>query len=317
MENAIEIKNLTKIFNEKSKKRQKIALNSISFNVPKGSFHGFIGNNGSGKTTTFRSILGLYPDVKGEIYINGISFKNEKSREKIGYIPEIAIFPKNLTIKEYVQYFAELSGMKKAAAQEKANDLLKKFNFNSKEFNKSATKLSSGQKKKVLLMQALVNDPEILILDEPAANLDPSARIELYKELKELSNEGKTIFLSSHILLELEQYIDSYTILADGQVIDSGKIDEKLSTQKLTKKIIMTNVLEQQKEEIKKIFEKHASEFEIKEKENEYWVLFSLKKPNETNKLLNDLLKKELNIKQIADNKVSLNELYFSQEGME
>ncbi|WP_406615353.1 ATP-binding cassette domain-containing protein [Mycoplasmopsis hyopharyngis] len=317
MENAIEIKNLTKIFNEKSKKRQKIALNSISFNVPKGSFHGFIGNNGSGKTTTFRSILGLYPDVKGEIYINGISFKNEKSREKIGYIPEIAIFPKNLTIKEYVQYFAELSGMKKAAAQEKANDLLKKFNFDSKEFNKSATKLSSGQKKKVLLMQALVNDPEILILDEPAANLDPSARIELYKELKELSNEGKTIFLSSHILLELEQYIDSYTILADGQVIDSGKIDEKLSDQKLNKKIIMTNVLEEQKDEIKKIFEKHASEFEIKEKENEYWVLFSLKKPNETNKLLNDLLKKELNIKQIADNKVSLNELYFSQEGME
>lgn len=316
MENAIEIKNLTKIFNERSKKK-KIALDSISFNVPKGSFHGFIGNNGSGKTTTFRSILGLYPDVKGEIYINGISFRNEKSREKIGYIPEIAIFPKNLTIKEYVQYFAELSGLKKAKAQEKAEILLKKFNFDSKEFNKSATKLSSGQKKKVLLMQALVSDPDILILDEPAANLDPSARIELYKELKELSNEGKTIFLSSHILLELEQYIDSYTILADGKVVDSGKIDEKLSTQKLNKKIIFTDVDENKKETIKTIFEKYASEFIVKEKKDEYCILFSLKEPNEKNKLLNELLEKDFNIKQITDKKMSLNELYFLQEGME
>lgn len=309
IENAIEIKNLTKTFNSGSKLKK--ALDNISFNVEKGSFHGFIGNNGSGKTTTFRTLLGFYPDAKGEVLINGISYKDEKSRKVIGYVPEVAIFPKNLTIREYVYYFAELSGLNKVQANEKTDELLKKFGFDSKEFNKSATKLSSGQKKKILLMQALVNDPEILVLDEPAANLDPSARIELYKELKELSKEGKTIFISSHILLELEKYIDSFTILSNGKVTDSGTIKEKLLNNKYNKKIIFSELNDLEK--IENIVKKYISSYQIQD--NQLFIFIDNQEM--LNEFILELTKEKIYFDQIINNKMTLNEMYFSSKDSE
>ncbi|WP_027120865.1 ABC transporter ATP-binding protein [Mycoplasmopsis lipofaciens] len=299
-EDAIVVDNLSKFFKIKSNKI-KVAVDNISFVVKKGSFHGFIGDNGAGKTTTIRTMLGFYSKYYGNIYINGINSKNKKCKNIVGYIPEVAIFPKKLTIREYLMSFAKMSNLNKNQAKNKVDFLIKKFGFNKEEFNKSAADMSSGQKKKVLLMQALLNDPQILIMDEPAANLDPSARVEFYESIKELNKEGITILISSHILLELEKYIDSFTVLSNGKVLDSGLISEKLLNNKYNVKIKTKN-----NNKLLKIL----SDLKIKHMLNDNYVDCKLTK-NSKNFLLKEILKNKLEIIEFKENKLSLNELYF------
>lgn len=222
---ALSIQHLTMIFKIGFQK-YKLGVDDISFEIKKGQFHGFIGDNGAGKTTTIRSILGFYPSVFGKIYIDKYCSKDKNAKKMLGYIPETALFPKQLTVREYLQACAEMSGLTKEQSKQKIELLLEKYNFNVPELNKSPAQMSSGQKKTVLLMQALLNDPDILILDEPAANLDPTARIRFYEQISKLHKEGKTILISSHIIDELEQYIDSYTVLSQGKVLHSGLISD-------------------------------------------------------------------------------------------
>ncbi|RMX34563.1 ABC transporter ATP-binding protein [Mycoplasmopsis fermentans] len=285
----------------------KTALDDVCFDVKKGSFHGFIGDNGAGKTTTIRSILGFYPSKIGKIFINGIDSTNKKAKSFIGYIPEVSLFPRKVKVKEYLLAFAEMSNLKPEEAKEKVNFLLKKYHFDGPEFEKSAEQLSSGQKKTILLMQALLNDPEILIMDEPAANLDPSARVIFYEQIKELSLQGKTIFISSHILLELERYIDSFTVLAKGKVLDNGTIKEKLHNAKYNKKI---NTNDNNK--IVEYLIKNRIDFI----EKHDWINAKLDE-EQVNKFLQYCLKNNIQIYNLADNKLSLNELYFNAENVE
>ncbi|ACF07376.1 ABC transporter ATP-binding protein [Metamycoplasma arthritidis] len=212
-------------FLEVSKKfRNKVALDKINFSVKAGEFHGFIGSNGAGKTTTIRALLGYYNDIAGEIFINGILSTKKEAKAKIGFIPEIANFPKALSSREFLYYFACMSGLDKKIAKVKVEEALKKFNMDGDEFKGSPYFFSSGQKKKIMLIQALINDPEILILDEPTANLDVASRIDFYEKLAGLHKQGKTIFISSHNLAELEKYVDSFTIIERGNVIMSQSL---------------------------------------------------------------------------------------------
>ncbi|VEU78286.1 ABC transporter ATP-binding protein [Mycoplasmopsis columbinasalis] len=225
-EAAIQIHHLTMPFKVKFG-TYKYALDDVSFTIKKGQFHGFIGDNGAGKTTTIRSILGFYSNYIGKIFINSELAQLEKTKLTIGYIPEVALFPKQLTIREYLIAMARISKIPSKDVIRRVDALLADFGFNTSEFNKSPSQMSSGQKKKIMLMQALLSNPDILIMDEPVANLDPTARNDFYQLIKKLNQAGKTIFISSHILLELEQYIDSYTILKDGKVLESGILAEK------------------------------------------------------------------------------------------
>lgn len=214
-------------FIEVSKKfKTKYALDKISFNVKHGQFHGFIGSNGAGKTTAIRSLLGYYNDVKGTILINGILSTNKEAKKKVGFIPEVANFPKALSSREFLYYFACMSGVDKKIAKAKVEEFLKRFAMDGDEFKKSPHFFSSGQKKKIMLIQALINDPDILILDEPTANLDVASRIDFYEILAELHKQGKTIFISSHNLAELEKYIDSFTIIENGKIVVSQSFKE-------------------------------------------------------------------------------------------
>ncbi|VEU56037.1 ABC transporter ATP-binding protein [Metamycoplasma orale] len=299
---AISIQHVTKIF-QNTLGQPFRALDDISFEVKKGEFHGFIGNNGAGKTTTIRMILNYYKDGYGKIFINGIDSINKKSKDRIGYIPEISVFPKNLTIFEYLYYFAKLSKLSTKEAKEKVNSLMIQYGFSSKEFNKSAEKLSSGQKKKILLMQAMLNDPDILIMDEPAANLDPSARIEFYEAISKLHKQGKTILMSSHILAELEKYIDSFTVLENGKVKDSGKISEKIRNKEFNYKINSTNnALLFKKLELLK--------FNIFETKNS--ILIKLNNIEEKIKIYQIAKDNNIDILDLQENKLSLNQIYFN-----
>lgn len=215
----LEVKNLSKIY---SNKHEQTGIFELNFNVKKGSFHAFIGENGAGKTTTIKTIIGAYMNYTGEVYINQINIKDHKSRLALGYIPENAIFPKELTVVEYLTYLGQLNGIEKSELILKIDSYLEEFEISALKFKKPFN-FSSGQKKKVLLIQALLNNPQIIILDEPAANLDPTARYQLFSLLKNLHQKGITIFISSHILSEIDKFVDSLTLIHKGKIVYSGQ----------------------------------------------------------------------------------------------
>ncbi|WP_406615431.1 ABC transporter ATP-binding protein [Mycoplasmopsis hyopharyngis] len=298
---AISIQNLSMIF-KNTLGQYKIAVDDVSFEVKKGQFHGFIGDNGAGKTTTIRSILGFYPNHIGNIYLNGFNAESKKAKNTIGYIPEVAIFPRKLTVREYLIHFALMSNIKKNVAIKRVDELLKHYHFDSKEMNKSAVYMSSGQKKTVLLMQALLNDPDILIMDEPAANLDPTARLNFFEAIKELNEQGKTIFISSHILLELERYIDSYTVLQDGKLIDTGLTKDKIKIGKFNY-IINTDNNELFIDIVKKL----DINYEIKD-----GYIYCVLDYETQQKLFQNCFTENIKFILFKENRMSLNEMYFN-----
>ncbi|MCU4117265.1 ABC transporter ATP-binding protein [Mycoplasma zalophi] len=223
MEKILEIINLNKIFPKTHR-----GIQNISFSVESGDFHAFIGENGAGKTTTIKTIIGAFVNYEGEILINNINIKKAEAKNIIGYVPEIAIFPKELTVFNYLRNLLILSNVDKKEADERINKYLKLFNIENLKNEKPYT-FSTGQKKKVLLIQALLHNPKLLILDEPAANLDPTARFELFSLLKEINEKQKiTIFISSHVLSEIDKYVNTITLIHNGQILYSGSKKESL-----------------------------------------------------------------------------------------
>lgn len=219
-------------FSKKYRGRKNYAVQDVNFELRKGEFHGFIGANGAGKTTTIKSLIGAYAHWEGDIKVFGIKNTLIAAKKRIGYIPEAANFPKNLTALQYITHMSNLAGIPFKEAKVMAKKNLEEFGLGPV-MHKKPTTFSSGQKKKVLLAQALVGNPDIIIMDEPAANLDPKARGEFFNELKKLQKEGKTIFISSHILAELDSFVDSVTILDGGKVVYSGSTEDLSSNNAL------------------------------------------------------------------------------------
>ena len=212
---AIEVKGYTKKF------RKFVATKDVTFTVGHGVIHGFIGPNGSGKTTTIKAMIGAYLATEGSILINGHKAGSIDANKLIGYIPERASFPSYLNTMQYLTNMGELSGLKKKVAKKRSAMILEALGLQDHAKRKPSS-FSSGMQKKILLAQSLLNDPKILILDEPAANLDPTSRKELFDQLMMLRDQGKTIIISSHILSELERLIDEVTFLFYGEVISTG-----------------------------------------------------------------------------------------------
>ncbi|WP_434414808.1 ABC transporter ATP-binding protein [symbiont of Argiope bruennichi] len=215
---SLRVNNVTKIFNNF------VAVKNASFTVSKGVIHGFLGPNGSGKTTIIKSIITAINLSFGTIDLFGVDHSSVNAKKTIGYIPESARFPKNTSCYEYLVVMGVLSGKKVEEAKKIATDILKQLDL-LKFKKKSPLNFSSGMQKKILLAQALINDPKFLILDEPAENLDPSTRKFLYDELVKLKEQGKTIFISSHVLAELNDIVDEITIIKYGEILFTGPVN--------------------------------------------------------------------------------------------
>lgn len=283
----LEVNNLKKQYNKKAKP----AVNNISFKVMSGEFHAFIGANGAGKTTTIKSIVGAYAEFEGEIKISGISNREKSSRLKLGYIPESARFPSKMSSYLYLKSMAELNGLTSKEAKEFTERILKEFNmWNLRHV--SPNKFSSGQKKKILLAQSLSNDPDLLIMDEPTANLDPKSRIAFFEILKDLQSRGKSIFISSHILSELDIYANAMTILDGGKIVFTGKRNQDENKDKEIYKLVTENELTD-----KLITRAKAFNIEIKDyhssEANTYIVSSSSKKS------MNDFIKDVMELNKI------------------
>ena len=213
------VKGLNKSFNKKK------VLDNVSFNVEAGDLFGFIGRNGAGKSTTIKSILNfVFPD-SGEILFKGQSVKKFSFREKIGYLPEIAQLPGNLTASEFLHYAAGFYKTDRDILKEKINSLLELVGLEDVK-KKLIKNFSKGMKQRLGIAQAVVHDPELLILDEPFTGLDPIGKYGLKQILLDLNKKGKTIFFSSHNLSEVEDICTIICIIHSGNVVYQGKTRE-------------------------------------------------------------------------------------------
>ncbi len=199
------------------------ALNGLSLSVEKGSVCALLGPNGSGKTTFVKLILGLVRPDSGDIKINGISTENALSREGISYLPEKFNFFPYYTTLGVVKFYGMMKGLKGSELDEKVNQALKLLHI--EEFSsKKIKECSKGQIQRVGIASMLIGESQLLILDEPFSGLDPIGIKELKDLLLELKENGKTLFINSHILSEMEKLCDHAVILNKGEVIAQGEI---------------------------------------------------------------------------------------------
>ena len=215
---SIEINNLKKDYNNVR------AVKNINFKISKGSIVGLLGPNGCGKTTTIGMMLGLIKPTSGTVLINGKNIESENNRtnilEKMNFISPYVELPKKLTVDENLKVYGKMYGVKNL--QDKISELTKQLNLS--EFKKRKTgELSSGQKNRVSLAKALINDPEILLLDEPTASLDPDVGDYFRSYIESFaSKKGATILLASHNMNEVERLCSEVMMMKNGNIIDKG-----------------------------------------------------------------------------------------------
>jgi ABC-2 type transport system ATP-binding protein len=216
----LEVRNLTKDFGKFR------AVDELTFTLQPGRIYAFVGPNGAGKTTTMRMIATLEEPTRGDIIVNGLSIYEHpyELRRQIGYMPDhFGTYP-DLTIRDYLEFYARAYGLDSSVRSTRI-DRIMEFTGLNKIDGKRVDVLSKGMMQRLNLGRGLLNDPKVLILDEPAAGLDPRARVELRILLKKLAEQGKTIFVSSHILTELAEMCDEMLIIDRGRQVTFGTVE--------------------------------------------------------------------------------------------
>jgi ABC-2 type transport system ATP-binding protein len=219
----VRIQNLRKNFG------QTRALDDISFSFDSGHVFGFVGPNGAGKTTTMRIIATLDEPTDGDVFINGSSVREEPEavRRLVGYVPDSLPTHSDITVHEYLDFFGRAYGLTGAPLRDAVAGV-EEFTNLAGIRDKLIKALSKGMKQRVSLGRALINDPQVLVLDEPAAGLDPRARVELRELMGLLAQRNKAILISSHILTELTEICNGVVIIERGKILETGTIEEVL-----------------------------------------------------------------------------------------
>jgi ABC-2 type transport system ATP-binding protein len=230
MNHIVEIENLTKDYEVGFWKKRKVrALDNLNLQVEPGQIFGFLGGNGAGKTTTIKILMSLLFASSGSARILGSDIADVKMRSRIGYCPENPYFYDYLKASELMNYFGELFGLDAARRKLKTEELLTKVGLDEKDWNKQLRKFSKGMLQRVGLAQCLINEPEIVFLDEPMSGLDPIGRREIRELIAELREKGTTVFMSTHILSDIEALCDNVAILRQGKLAATGKLDDLLT----------------------------------------------------------------------------------------
>jgi ABC-2 type transport system ATP-binding protein len=235
---VISVKGLSKTYENGTR-----ALRNVTFEVPEGDIFAFIGPNGAGKTTTIRVLVTLLEPTGGEAFVGGEDVVRypDRVRHLIGYMPDDFGVYQGVRVWEYLDFFAAAYRMPKLQRRRAVDDVMTLTDLAPLR-ERMVESLSKGMRQRLCLAKTLVHDPRALILDEPAAGLDPRARIEFRALLKTLASMGKTILISSHILTELREICTSCCIIERGRILASGRVDE-MTEQLMPVRIIMVKLL--------------------------------------------------------------------------
>jgi len=227
---AIDIANLSKRYISNFGLKRILALDNLILQIFKGEIFGFLGPNGAGKTTALKLIIGLIFPTKGSIKIFDKSIWDFNIKKEVGFLPENPYFYEYLTGEELLNFYGQLFSIPKNKLREKVEELLNFFGL--LKFRRlPLRKYSKGMLQKLGLAQALINSPQLLILDEPMSGLDPLGRKEIRDIILKLKEEGKTIFFSTHILQDVEMICDRVGILNRGKLVEVGELEEMLNAE--------------------------------------------------------------------------------------
>lgn len=304
--NAIETHHLTKRYQGLT------AVDNLNLSISPGTLYGFIGPNGAGKTTTIRMLAGLLSPTSGDILINGESIaKNpQRARWLVGYMPDFFGVYDDMKVWEYLDFFARcysLPAKRRLAVIDELLNLVELF----EKRDAFVESLSRGMRQRLCLAHALVHDPKILLLDEPASGLDPRARIEMRELLRELGRMGKTVLISSHILSELAEMCDAVGIIERGKLLASGRVEE-IARAASADKLLHVQLLqmdEQTVQDASAALKAYSGVNDVFETENGLEVVFTGDN-NATSGLLRHLVEQNVPVLSFAEATSNLEEIF-------
>lgn len=257
---AIEVNGLTKAFPVPFQRRSIVAVRDLNLRLEPGQIYGLLGPNGSGKSTTLKIILGLVSPTRGWTEIFGRDSREVASRERVGFLPESPYFYKFLTGLETLRFFGRLSGLSPAEIRTRSNELLERVGLTAARDRRLRT-YSKGMLQRIGLAQALLHQPSLVVLDEPTAGVDPAGARAIRELLLDLKRRGVTVLLSSHLLGQVQEVCDRVGILAQGQLVREGAIDDLLAVEDRTV-VVLQNATPQFLEEIAALARKSGSAME-------------------------------------------------------
>jgi ABC-2 type transport system ATP-binding protein len=313
---AIAVQNLHKTYREGILRRKEFtALRGISFAVEQGEIFGLLGQNGAGKTTFIKILLGIIRKSAGDATLLGFPAGDRRARQRVGYLPENLRVPRHLTGYTALEYYGQLSNLSVAAIRKKRGEVLEKVGLVERAKDPVRT-YSKGMLQRLGLAQAMLHDPDIFIMDEPTDGLDPLARQQVRRTLADLKSQGKTIFLNSHILQEVELVCDRVAILDRGNLKFCGRVTE-LTTDRGAVDAVTGN------QKIEVFWDLHGAEEDVKaalaafptvhwqrDSETRWRVISQVTQAADIDQLTDELRARGVSIRGLAPRKASLEEAY-------
>ncbi len=236
-EPAIAVRGLTKVFSVPFQRRAIVAVQDVDLAVMPGEVYGLLGPNGSGKSTTLKIILGLISPTRGSAEIFGRDSSQVRSREAVGFLPENPYFYKFLTGVETLRFFGKLCRLRGASLPKRIDELLDLVGLTDARDQRLST-YSKGMLQRIGLAQALINEPKVVVLDEPTAGVDPAGSRDIRDLIVDLKRRGITVLLSSHLLAQVQEVCDRVGILANGRLVREGRLEELLALENRTELVL-------------------------------------------------------------------------------
>ena len=254
---AVQIENITKIFPVPLRRRRITAVRNLSLTVQPGEVYGLLGPNGCGKSTTLKMLLGLVTPNQGRALICGKDSREYRSRRDVGFLPENPYFYKFLTATETLVFYGRICGMRGSALKKRAEELIYLVGISDARDRRVAG-FSKGMLLRIGLAQALIQDPSLVILDEPTAGVDPAGSHQIRDLILDLKKRGKTVLLTSHLLEQVQEICDRVGIMARGEMIREGSLDELVRVEGQTQ-FIVENATPELREQMEQLINKSGA----------------------------------------------------------
>lgn len=299
---VIETEKLTKVYTSVNKSGGVTALNGVSLKIPRGIIFGLLGPNGAGKTTLVKILLGITKATSGSVHVLGEPPENYSIRKKIGYLPENHKFPEYLNAEQVMKFYGELNGISLDELKPGIDhylSLVKMLKWKKTKIKK----FSKGMLQRLGIAQALIHDPEIVFLDEPTDGVDPLGRKEIRDLLLSLKEKGKTIFINSHLLSEVEMISDRIAILNKGELIFEGEVSD-LTSDKNRYEIVAS-------ENINDYVESKLTRFKYR-KVSDNKIIVDVESEENLNQLIDILRENKIGLKSVSQVKNTLEEKFIS-----